>query len=185
MGNLFSFLMGMMGNLFSRNTRSSRGHEHLVSSLAATSGSRSTSNVTFPNLNRDPNNVSEKFSLCRSTEIIFQQFYSKLVETLPMDDPNFTAELYSARLLPSHLKEYVESRSPATRTVKATHFLDQVIKLSMTSFDKLLRVMEDSEYQHVKELAAEILRTSLRNTSSSNNGNYHTDSLRNVVLWSY
>ena len=101
-----------------------------------------------------------------------------------MDDPNFTAKLYSARLLSSYLKEYVESRSPATRTEKAARFLDQVIKPSMTSFDKLLHVMEDSEYQHVKELAEEI-RTSLRKRSSSNNGNYHTDSLRNVVLWSY
>ena len=44
-------------------------------------------------------------------------------------------------------------------------------------FDKLLHVMEDSEYQHVKKLAEEI-RTSLRKRSSSNNGNYHTVSLR-------
>ena len=73
-----------------------------------------------------------------------------------MDDPNFTAKLYSARLLPSHLKEYVESRSPATRTEKATRFLDQVIKPSMTSFSELLSVMEDSEYPHVKELAKQI-----------------------------
>ena len=73
-----------------------------------------------------------------------------------MDDPNFTAKLYSARLLPSHLKEYVESRSPATRTEKATCFLDQVIKPSMTSFTELLNVMEDSEYPHVKELAKQI-----------------------------
>ena len=90
-----------------------------------------------------------------STEL-FQQFYGKLVETLPMDDPNFTAKLYSARLLSSYLKEYVESRSPATRTEKATRFLDQVIKPSVTSFDKLLHVMEDSEYQHVKELSKQI-----------------------------
>ena len=94
-----------------------------------------------------------------------------------MDDPNFTAKLYSARLLSSYLKEYVESRSPATRTEKATRFLDQVIKPSMTSFDKLLHVMEDSEYQHVKELAEKI-RASLRNTSSSNYGNYHTKGMQ-------
>ena len=149
-----------MGNLFSRNAQSSQGHE---SPLAT-----SISNATCPNLNRSPNNVSEESSL--STEI-FQQFYSKLVETLPMDDPNFTAKLYSARLLSSYLKEYVESRSPATRTEKATRFLDQVIKPSMTSFDKLLHVMEDSEYQHVKELAEEIrpIRTTVRKRSSSNN----------------
>ena len=130
----------------------------------------SISSATCPNLNRGPNNVSKESSL--NIEI-FQQFYSKLVETLPMDDPYFTAKLYSARLLSSYLKEYVESRSPATRTEKATHFLDQVIKPSITSFDKLLQVMEDSEYQHVKELA-EGIRTSLRKRSSSNNGNYNT-----------
>ena len=162
-----------MSNLFSRtrsrSVRSSRGREPFASPLAATS----ISNAICPNLSQGPNNVSEESSL--STEI-FQQFYSKLVKTLPMDDPNFTAKLYSARLLSSYLKEYVESRSPATRTEKATHFLDQVIKPSMTSFDKLLHVMEDSEYQHVKELAEEIRTvTSLKKRSSSNNGDYHTD----------
>ena len=93
---------------------------------------------------------------------LFQQFYSKLVETLPMDYPNVTAKLYSARLLSSYLKEYVESRSPATRTEKATRFLDQVIKPSVTSFDKLLHVMEDSEYQHVKELVKRIKTNALK-----------------------
>ena len=89
-----------------------------------------------------------------------------------MDDPNFTAKLYSARLLSSYLKEYVESTSPATRTEKATRFLDQVIKPSVTSFDKLLHVMEDSEYQHVKELAEQI-RSSLRKRKNSDDGNFH------------
>ena len=83
-----------------------------------------------------------------------------------MDDPNFTVKLYSARLLSSYLKEYVESRqSSATRPEKATLFLDQVIKPSMTSFDKLLHVMEDSEYQHVKELAEQIKMDALKNKS--------------------
>ena len=101
---------------------------------------------------------------------VFQQFYSKLVEALPMDDPNFTANLYSARLLPSYLKEYVESRSPATRTEKATRFLDQVIKPSMTSFNGLLNVMEDSEYQHVKELAKQIRMNTLKKISTTYSG---------------
>ena len=79
-----------------------------------------------------------------------------------MDYPNVTAKLYSARLLSSYLKEYVESRSPATRTEKATRFLDQVIKPSVTSFDKLLHVMEDSEYQHVKELVKRIKTNALK-----------------------
>ena len=104
-----------------------------------------------------------------STEV-FQQFYSKLVEALPMDDPHFTANLYSASLLPSYLKEYVESRSPATRTEKATRFLDQVIKPSMTRFKGLLNVMEDSEYQHVKELAKQIRMNALKKISTTDSG---------------
>ena len=87
-----------------------------------------------------------------------------------MDDPNFTANLYSAGLLPSYLKEYVESRSPATRTEKATRFLDQVIKPSMASFNGLLNVMEDSEYQHVKDLAKQIRLNTLKKISSTDSG---------------
>ena len=107
---------------------------------------------------------------------VFQQFYSKLVETLPMDDVKFIAKLYSEGLLPGNLKSQLKSEK--TSADKAALFLDSVIEPSVTSdggssFDKLLHVMEDSEYQHVKELAEEI-RTSLsRKRSSSNHGNFH------------
>ena len=101
---------------------------------------------------------------------VFQQFYGKLVETLPMDDPNFMAKLYSACLLPSYIKEYVESRS-VTRTEKATRFLDQVIKPSTSSFNKLLNVMKDSEYYHVKELARLIRTATKKNVSDTDNDN--------------
>ena len=86
---------------------------------------------------------------------VFRQFYSELIETLPMRDPNFTAKLYSAGLLSSYLKEYVEYAT-YTRAEKAAYFLDQTIKPSVTNFNKLLNVMEDSEYQHVKDLAKQI-----------------------------
>ena len=104
----------------------------------------------------------------------FQQFYSKLVETLPMDDVKFIAKLYSKGLLPGNLKNQMKSEK--TSADKAALFLDSVIEPSVTSdggssFDKLLHVMEDSEYQHVKELAEEI-RTSQKR-STSNNGNFH------------
>ena len=108
---------------------------------------------------------------------IFKQFYSKLVKTLPMDDKLFTAELFSNDLLPGKLKSQLKSEK--TSVHMADLFLDRVIEPSVTSdggssFDKLLHVMEDSEYQHVKELAEEI-RTSLsRKRSSSNHGNFHT-----------
>ena len=115
-------------------------------------------------------NYAQVFDESGLSTAIFQQFYSKLVETLPMDDPNFTAKLYSARLLSNYLKEYVESRSPATRTEKATRFLDQVIKPSMTSFDKLLHVMENSEYQHVKELVKQIKTNAFKKRSTTDDG---------------
>ena len=105
---------------------------------------------------------------------VFQQFYSKLVETLPMDDIKLIAKLYSEGLLPGNLKSQLKSEK--TSADKAALFLDSVIEPSVTSdggssFDKLLPVMEDSEYQHVKELAGEI-RTNLTNRSSSNNRTY-------------
>ena len=105
----------------------------------------------------------------------FQQFYSKLVEKLPMDDVKFIAKLYSAkRLLPGNLKSQIKSEK--TSAEKAALFLDKVIEPSMTrdggsSFDKLLHIMEGSEYQHVKDLAKEI-RTSQKR-STANNGNFH------------
>ena len=87
---------------------------------------------------------------------VFQQFYPKLVKTLPINDVIFMAELYSRDLLPDDLKEHVESL--VTSAKKASYFLDHVIKPSITigdasRFDDLLNVMEDSEYQDVKELA--------------------------------
>ena len=101
---------------------------------------------------------------------VFQQFYSKLVETLPMDDAVFTAELFSNDLLPGDLKNQLKLLH-RTSADKAVLFLDSVIEPSVTSdggssFNKLLNVMEDSEYLHVKELA-KLIRTSLRKRSES------------------
>ena len=101
---------------------------------------------------------------------IFQQFYSKLVETLPMDDAVFIAKLFSNDLLPGDLKNQLKLPH-RTSADKAVLFLDSVIEPSVTSdggssFDTLLNVMEDGEYQHVKELAKQI-KACLRKTSES------------------
>ena len=101
-----------------------------------------------------------------STSDVFKKFYVKLVKCLPMDDTLFRAELFTNDLLPGDHKEHVESL--ATKFDKAAYFLDHVIKPSVTSddgssFDKLLNVMEDSEYQNVMELAEQI-------RSNSDNG---------------
>ena len=104
---------------------------------------------------------------------VFQQFYSKLVKTLPMDDAVFTAELFSNDLLPGDLKNQLKLLH-RTSADKAVLFLDSVIEPSVTSdggssFDKLLHVMEDSEYQHLKELVVQI-RTSLLQSHNNDRG---------------
>ena len=92
---------------------------------------------------------------------VFQQFYSKLVKILPMDDAMFTAELFSNDLLPGNLKNQLKLVHK-TSADKAVILLDSVIGPNVTngndgsSFDKLLYLMENSEYQHVKELAKQI-----------------------------
>ena len=101
---------------------------------------------------------------------VFQQFYSKLVETLPMDDAVFVAKLFSNDLLPGDLKNQLKLVH-RTSADKAVLFLDSVIEPSVTSdggssFDKLLNVMEDS---HLKELAVQI-RTSLLKRPNSDRG---------------
>ena len=112
----------------------------------------------------------------RSSQLmgVFQQFYSKLVKKLPMDDAMFIADLFSNGLLPGDLKN--EMNLPhRTSAKKAVLFLDSVIEPSVTSdggssFDKLLNVMEDSEYPaHVKELTKQI-RISLQETSDDDKG---------------
>ena len=107
-----------------------------------------------------------------ASSVVFKQFYSKLVETLPMNDAIFIARLYSCDLLPGDLKERVESLR--TEAEKTMYFMDHVIKPSVTSddgssFDKLLNVMESCNYPCVKELANHI-RASIRKRSNSDNG---------------
>ena len=149
-----------MGNRFSRNSRSSRGRDPLdsVPGLAAT-------------CTNDWVVVSEVSSVSSK---VFQQFYSKLVETLPMDDAVFVAKLFSNDLLPGDLTNQLKLVH-RTSADKAALFLDSVIKPSMrtsdggSSFDKLLHVMEDSEYQHLKELVVQI-RTSLLESHNNDRG---------------
>ena len=104
---------------------------------------------------------------------VFQQFYGKLVDTLPMDDVRFIAKLYSEGLLPGNLMGQV-NLAQKTSADKAAFFLDSVIKPSVaidsgSSFDKLLNVMRDSEYQHVMELVKQI-RKNLAKRSNNDNG---------------
>ena len=107
-----------------------------------------------------------------SANVVFAKFYHQLVTSIPINDALFRAKLFANDLLPGDHKERVESLPK--KSDNASHFLDHVIKPSVTSndgssFDKLLNVMEDSDHQGVKELA-KLIRISLRKRSNSDNG---------------
>ena len=83
----------------------------------------------------------------------------RVLKTLPMDDAMFTAKWFKMILVISGSQLKLVHR--LTSADKAALFLDSIIEPSVTSdggssFDKLLHVMEDSEYQHVKELASQM-----------------------------
>ena len=107
-----------------------------------------------------------------SVSQVLREYYSKLVETLPMST-TFIAKLYSCGILPRELKNKLNLLQ-GTPEEKATLFLDSAIEPSVisgvgSSFDKLLTVMEDCDYEYVKDLA-KLVRTSLRRSSNSDNG---------------
>ena len=90
-----------------------------------------------------------------------------------MDDTLFIAKLFTNDLLPGDLKSQLKLLH-RTSADKAALFLDSVIEPSVirddgSSFDKLLNVMEGSDFEGVKELAKQI-RTSVRKRSNSDNG---------------
>ena len=95
---------------------------------------------------------------------VFKKYYEKLLVALPMDDVMFTAKLFSHDLLPGDLKHQVQSKN--TSAEKAMYFLDYKINPDVTigvftSFDTLLKIIENWESDSLKELAKEI-RTTLR-----------------------
>ena len=80
---------------------------------------------------------------------VFKQFYSTLVKTLPMDNAEFRAELYSHDLLHGDYQAKVQS-SAMTRAERAEFFLTNVIQpeldtdISTKKFEDLLEVMSMS-----------------------------------------
>ena len=102
--------------------------------------------------------MEEQESTCYD-QLVFQYFYSKLVDILPMDDVTFMADLYGSGLLPGDLKSSISARD--TQRKKSAYFLDNAIEPSVTSdvgtsFSKLLKVMENSKYESVESLAKQI-----------------------------
>ena len=105
-----------------------------------------------------------------ANKVVFQRFYPTLVETLPMNDAGFIANLFLAKLLPGDSKGLIEAQP--TKASKASYFLDHVIQPSImtgvgTAFDDLIKVMEDSKYGDVKVLA-KLIRKKLREEAVNN-----------------
>ena len=87
------------------------------------------------------------------------EHFDELVIVLPMDDPVFIAKLSRCKLLPSNITSQLEAQP--TSADKASYFFNHVIKPALdvndtSSFNKLLSVMEDCEYDHVKNVACKI-----------------------------
>ena len=90
---------------------------------------------------------------------IFDEFNVKLVRHLPLKDAFFLAELTQQNLFSGNLKE--EVMTAPTQKDATTCFLDEAIKPSLDvgnreAFDKLLLVMQKSDYQMVNKLAEKI-----------------------------
>ena len=119
-------------------------------------------------------NASVKFftgELVTSSEVstmdVFQEFYAKLVEVLPMNDLCFIASLVVHQILSVDVKFQVQLFSLSTQAEKASYLLDNVIWPSVNSGSddmlyELLKVMKDSRYNQVRELTT-LIRFGLNN----------------------
>ena len=103
----------------------------------------------------------------------YDYFLEKLVKCLRMNDTLFIAELSQKKLLPGDTKSKIEALPTAAK--KAEHLLDNVIKPALdidnhSSFDRLLSVMENCDYDDVKELAYKIKLKIDKHTSHKSGG---------------
>ena len=88
----------------------------------------------------------------------YNEYQVKLLQ-LPMQDATFIAKLSASNLLPGDTRSKIEGQS--TPIDKASVILKTIIEPSIEisdteSFDKLLLVMDDSGYDHIKNLAVKI-----------------------------
>ena len=91
-------------------------------------------------------------------DAVLKNFSSQLVETLPMDDATFTAELWAAGLLHGNVKTRIKSLP--TPAIKAEYFLTHVIFPNLhnddTNFQRLLQVMKTSDHSSLNKIASDI-----------------------------
>ena len=89
----------------------------------------------------------------------FDKYFEEVVKCLPMNDALFIAKLSKFNLLPGNTNDQLQALP--TQADKVLHFLNHVIKPALaindtTSFDNLLSVMEQCDYDHVKRIACMI-----------------------------
>ena len=90
---------------------------------------------------------------------IYVNYVDKLVECLPMDDTLFITKLSTQHLLPGDTESKIKAL--LTQADKASYFLNHVIKPALViddtcGFRKLLSVMQECDYEHVKKLSRQI-----------------------------
>ena len=96
---------------------------------------------------------------------VYFQHYEKLIKVLPMNDTTFIAKLYASGLLNRNGKEAIGPNTMPTQANKAEYFLDNYIETGFIQYDgsnqlflQLLNVMENSDYEVLKEVTEEIRR---------------------------
>ena len=112
-------------------------------------------------------------------ETIYLNHVDKLVKCLPMDDTHFITKLSSQQLLPGDTESKIEALS--TQAKKASYFLNHVIKPALniddtSGFRKLLSVMQECDYDHVKKLSSQI-----SNDIKLKTGNAHCTGVHSVI----
>jgi len=100
---------------------------------------------------------------------LFEVCYETLVSSLPLEDEKFVAVLLENDLLPIDLKASIELLP--TREAKTMYYLDNLIKQELenddqTSYDKLVAVMSNSEYDGLPQLAA-LMTSTVNDTAAS------------------
>ena len=95
----------------------------------------------------------------RSALELVEHYYQGLIFSLPMKDDKFMEELSRHDLLPENAKRKLEELP--IRKDRTSYFLDNVIKARLavgdkTCFVNLLTVMNNSKYDHVKDLPKQI-----------------------------
>ena len=92
----------------------------------------------------------------RSSIELFERYHQTLIFSLPMKNAKFLGKLYENDLV----FEDLNLESLGTCNERASYFLDKIIKPTLedcdnANFVKLLSVMKNSSYDHVKQIKKE------------------------------